>query len=140
MNTIKGKVKWFSNDKGYGFITSESEVDHYFNIRNVTGATLPQNGDCVEFESKKGSKGYVAEKVAITERGERTNKHSNRDDRITCPNCSRKIVPRIITYRGNAEKSICPFCATTIDKFMGFNWPWLIFLIVMAVIVLSNIN
>ncbi|WP_416376258.1 cold-shock protein [Vibrio diabolicus] len=28
-------MKWFSQDKGYGFITSDDGQDHYFNVRSV---------------------------------------------------------------------------------------------------------
>lgn len=39
------------------------------------------------------------------------------DDRINCPECGKKIVPRMITYNGSPSKSVCPYCATTIKEF-----------------------
>ena len=61
----KGKVKWFSNQKGYGFITLESGNDvfvHYSAIEGDGYKTL-EEGDEVECEIQKGPKGDQAAKV-----------------------------------------------------------------------------
>jgi CspA family cold shock protein len=61
----KGKVKWFSNQKGYGFITTESGTDifvHHTAIQQDGYRTLNE-GDEVEFEIEKGPKGDQAVKV-----------------------------------------------------------------------------
>jgi len=113
---MQGTVKWFSSEKGYGFITSEGDKDHYFNIRGIKGAALPSNGDSVQFDSKSGDKGPRAFNVTITAKAEPQNNRPT-DDRIKCPNCGKKIVPRMITYRGKPEKSICPYCAATVKTF-----------------------
>ena len=112
---MQGKVKWFSTEKGYGFITSENVEDHYFNVREIVGAELPNNGDIVEFESKRGDKGYKAVQVKIISKAQK--KEQKQDDRINCPSCGKKIVPRMITYRGEPEKSVCPYCAATVKEF-----------------------
>ena len=55
----KGKVKWFSNQKGYGFISLESGSDvfvHHTAIQGEGYKTLEEGQD-VEFEVQKGSKG-----------------------------------------------------------------------------------
>ena len=109
-----GKVKWFSLEKGYGFITSNDGSDYYFNVQSINGSLLPNNGDIVEFESKQNEKGYKAIKINIIER---VKKEEQQDDRIHCPNCGKKIVPRIITYKGEPEKSVCPYCAATVKEF-----------------------
>lgn len=115
---MQGTVKWFSSEKGYGFITSETDEDHYFNVQSIKGAVLPSNGDTVSFESKPGNKGQRALSVVITAKA--THQGNGRtDDRINCPNCGKKIVPRMITYRGSPTKSVCPYCATTVKKFSG---------------------
>lgn len=111
---MKGKVKWFSSDKGFGFIVSESGDDHYFNVKGVKGAELPSNGDEVEFSSKLGNKGPRAFDVVITNKAK---KAITTDDRINCPSCNKKIVPRMITYAGKAERSICPYCAAEVRNF-----------------------
>ncbi len=61
----KGKVKWFSNQKGYGFIVPESGPDvfvHHTAIQGEGYKTL-QEGQDVEFEIEAGPKGSHAIKV-----------------------------------------------------------------------------
>ena len=62
----RGKVKWFSNQKGYGFITPESGSDvfvHYSTIQGDGYKTL-EEGQEVDFEIEKGPKGDQATKVS----------------------------------------------------------------------------
>ncbi len=61
----RGKVKWFSNQKGYGFITPESGADVFVHFSAIQGdgyKTL-EEGMEVEFEIEKGPKGEQATKV-----------------------------------------------------------------------------
>ena len=62
----KGKVKWFNNAKGYGFITpDDSEKDvfvHHSAIQGEGYKTLDE-GQEVEFEIKQGAKGEEAANV-----------------------------------------------------------------------------
>lgn len=60
-----GKVKWFNNAKGYGFIGRDEGPDvfvHYSAIRALGYRTLSE-GDCVEFEIVQGAKGPQAANV-----------------------------------------------------------------------------
>ena len=62
----KGKVKWFNEQKGYGFITpddgSKDCFVHHSSIKGEGFKTL-QEGDEVEFEITQGEKGPQASNV-----------------------------------------------------------------------------
>ena len=65
---LKGKVKWFNNAKGFGFIGREDGPDvfvHYSAIQSEGYKSL-QEGDDVEFEVAEGQKGPQAENVTKT--------------------------------------------------------------------------
>lgn len=70
MEKLKGKVKWFNNGKGYGFIIVEGYEDifvHYSTIIKDGYKTLNEN-DTVEFILKTTEKGLQADEVVeVTE-------------------------------------------------------------------------
>ena len=60
-----GTVKWFNDQKGYGFITQDEGGDvfaHYSSIEGAGFRTLPE-GERVEFEVVPGPKGPQAKSV-----------------------------------------------------------------------------
>jgi len=62
-----GTVKFFNNDKGYGFITQENGPDVFVHFSNIEGdgyKTL-EEGQRVEFEVAPGRKGDEATGVRV---------------------------------------------------------------------------
>ena len=53
----KGKIKWFDNEKGYGFIVQDEGGNDLFVHHSETDGYLLQEGDSVEFEIGEGQKG-----------------------------------------------------------------------------------
>ena len=64
----KGTVKWFNNQKGYGFIVDEEGKDdifvHHTGI-NMEGFKTLAEGATVEYETVQGSKGPQAINVTV---------------------------------------------------------------------------
>ena len=63
----KGTVKWFNNQKGYGFITAEDGKDVFvhFSGLNMEGFKTLEEGASVEFDFTDGAKGPQAVNVEV---------------------------------------------------------------------------
>ena len=64
---MRGKVKWFNNQKGYGFITRDDGAgDVFVHYSAVTGQGFKSlvEGDSVEFEVIESDKGPKAANVS----------------------------------------------------------------------------
>ena len=60
-----GRVKWFDNKKGFGFISGETGTDifvHYSSIQTPGYKTLKE-GELVQFELIESDKGFKAQNV-----------------------------------------------------------------------------
>ena len=62
----KGKIKWFDNKKGYGFIAAETGEDVFVHFSAIqgTGYKSLNEGEEVEFEVEKDQKGLKAKNVS----------------------------------------------------------------------------
>lgn len=63
----KGKVKWFNNDKGFGFITSDEGKDYFIHFSGIAGEGFKtlQEGASVSFDVNEGERGPVAVNVTV---------------------------------------------------------------------------
>ena len=61
----QGTVKWFNNEKGYGFISRDSGDDVFVHHSAIQGSGFKSlnEGDSIEFEVAKGPKGLQAQNV-----------------------------------------------------------------------------
>jgi CspA family cold shock protein len=61
----QGPVKWFNNEKGYGFISRNSGDDVFVHHSAIQGGGFKSlnEGDSIEFEVAKGPKGLQAQNV-----------------------------------------------------------------------------
>ncbi len=64
---MKGKVKWFNDSKGYGFITGEKDEDVFVHFSQINvgqdGFKSLKENEEVEFEMESGEKGLKAVNV-----------------------------------------------------------------------------
>lgn len=119
---MKGTVKFYNAEKGFGFIFSEGlKEDIFFRIGEWKHPSVPNGNDDVEFELGEDQKGFRARNIQLVrsaqEKRNSARDFNSKDDRITCPSCGRKVVPRMVTYRGEPDKTLCPYCGTVIKTF-----------------------
>jgi len=60
---MKGKVKMFNAERGFGFITGEDGKDAYVHTSAIEGGTALAPGDAVEYEVEMGERGPRAKAV-----------------------------------------------------------------------------
>ena len=62
---MKGTVKWFNNQKGYGFISDETGNDVFVHYSGLVGDGFKSldEGQAVEFDVQQGAKGPQAVNV-----------------------------------------------------------------------------
>ena len=79
-----GSVKWFSSEKGFGFITPEGGGDDlfvHFSAIQGDGYKSLDEGDEVEFTVGQGQKGPQAQNVSVTRKGTGGGQSRNGGDR-----------------------------------------------------------
>jgi len=61
---MKGKVKFFNEMKGFGFITAEDGKEYFVHSTGLNSGVSIDEGDSVNFEIEQGDKGPKAVKVS----------------------------------------------------------------------------
>lgn len=66
---MKGRVKWFNDQKGFGFIEVEGAKDVFVHHSAILGEGFKslREGDSVDFEIIQGPKGPQAAKVSVAD-------------------------------------------------------------------------
>lgn len=59
---LRGSIKFFDNERGFGFITDRSGKDHFFN-RNYVVGEVPEDGCAVEFVRIEHARGPLAKQI-----------------------------------------------------------------------------
>lgn len=62
---MEGVIKWFSEEKGYGFITAANNIDYYFHVSDIKGSLLPEKGQNAHFNAESTSKGHRAKTLLL---------------------------------------------------------------------------
>ena len=117
-----GVIKWFSEEKGYGYVTDKRNQDLYFGVKDVIGADLPTNGDKVKYEEYIGKENVNAAKdIVILEK-------KNPDfKKIHCDSCDAEVKPKHWHFGGTDYTNIktaymCPNCGNSLyETGGGFN-------------------
>jgi CspA family cold shock protein len=66
---MKGKVKFFNQGKGFGFITGEDGKDYYVHESALKEGVNINENDSVVFDAEQGDRGPKAVNVALDESG-----------------------------------------------------------------------
>lgn len=115
----KGKVKWFSQEKGYGYVTNQDNIDLYFGVKDVIGADLPHNGDEIEYEE------YIGIKNEKAARNIKIKNQSNPEHKkVYCASCQKDVAPRPWVYGGSdytypKHEHYCPSCGSMLYRSGG---------------------
>lgn len=64
---MKGKVKWFNDAKGYGFIAGEDGQEYYVHSSMLGANVFLKEGNAVNFEPKTSEKGLQANTVTLVQ-------------------------------------------------------------------------
>ena len=67
MSRVRGKVKWFKPEKGFGFIERQNGNDIFFHFKslNMAGFKTIEAGKSVEFDMVDNPKGPEAKEIVV---------------------------------------------------------------------------
>ncbi len=63
-HTMKGKVKFFNEKKGFGFIAGDDGSEYFVHQTGLQGGVTLQENDAVTFEVEQGDRGPKAVRVS----------------------------------------------------------------------------
>jgi CspA family cold shock protein len=66
---MKGKVKFFNERKGFGFIAGEDGKDYFMHQSALAAGVMPKENDAVVFDVEEGDRGLKAANVSIDKGG-----------------------------------------------------------------------
>ena len=66
---MEGTVKWFSRDKGYGFIQGDDEKEYFVHKAALSQGTFIREHDKVSFEAAETERGMQAQNVVLLQKG-----------------------------------------------------------------------
>jgi CspA family cold shock protein len=64
---MKGTIKFFKRDKGFGFIIGEDDKDYFVHISQIEKQQAPFSGDNVYFTPKETKRGLQARNITLIE-------------------------------------------------------------------------
>ena len=140
---MKGLIVMYHKDKGYGFVKGEDNQEYHFKDQAIAFGDMPEKGRQCEFTPNpntkpNGNKKPEIETLKVLTQAAVTSaprKQHYRDDRITCPHCNRKMVPRIYYLNHSPYKSNCPFCGKEVERFQSNAANFLGFFYILALII-----
>ncbi|MBS0436178.1 MAG: cold shock domain-containing protein [Proteobacteria bacterium] len=103
-----GRVKWFSEESGKGYLVDEEGRDYFFKVSDVRGYELPRRGMQIEFLPSSNARGATACDVELLSPA--PEQRAADDGRVHCHHCNSRIFPRLVVYRGVAQRSLCTRC------------------------------
>ena len=123
---MKGRIKMYNSDRGFGFITGEDGNEYFFHISNVKSMIDVTRGMIVSFSSAVGPKGRVAKDIAVDASapikpvflavGDERIKISNIKN-YSLETVDRAVSPRNLYY-------LRPFLCLTIVTYQGDEFRW----------------
>lgn len=101
---IKGAVKWFNDDKGYGFISTESDSDVFVHWRDISSwdRSLSQ-GDEVEFMVTKTAKGFQAVNVMKAGQEQQKTVEGEEESQVSVVDTDEEMEPTCTSNSGELE-------------------------------------